>query len=111
VRTGEAASAYGAYIRSSAWRHSVARQAELRLSGFRCRICNRGQPEVRLEVHHRSYENFGREAVGDLTTLCSECHAMATEALRRRRYRDAQLPPLVDTPRVLRGRDAPPCRL
>lgn len=105
------APAYAAYIRSPAWRDSPARRAELEASGFRCRICDRGSPEARLEVHHRSYQSFGREVVGDLTTLCSECHAVATDALRRRRYRVAELPPLVDTPRVLRGRDAPPCQL
>lgn len=105
------ASAYAAHIRSRAWLESDARREELRASGHRCRVCNRGPPEVRLEVHHRSYQRFGREEPGDLTTLCSECHRVVTDALRRRRHRDAALPPLVDTPRPLRGREAPPSRL
>jgi len=79
--------AYGAHINSPAWR-TGARLAELEASGFRCRICNRPAGEVRLEVHHRTYENFGCELIGDLTTLCSDCHVVNTDMLRRRRYID-----------------------
>lgn len=96
---------YEAYLGSAAWRASAARVEELRLSGHRCRVCNRGAPEVGLQVHHRTYERFGAERVEDLTTLCGECHAVCTDALRRRRHACAVLPPLGDTPRVLPGRD------
>jgi hypothetical protein len=27
-----------------------------------------------LDVHHRTYENKGKEKLGDLTVLCRECH-------------------------------------
>jgi hypothetical protein len=77
---------YEAHIGSSAWKNGAARLAELEASGFRCRICNRGRDEVRLEVHHRTYRNFGCEQVGDLTTLCADCHVVNTDMLRRRRY-------------------------
>jgi formate-dependent nitrite reductase cytochrome c552 subunit len=60
--------------------------AELAASGFRCRICNAGRDAAQLEVHHRTYEWLGCEEVGDLTTLCSQCHHTATDDLRRRRY-------------------------
>ena len=95
---------YDRHLGSAAWRDSPARLEELRLSGHRCRVCDRGPPEVRLEVHHRTYERFGAERVEDLTTLCRECHVVVTDALRRRRHAAATLPPLVDTPRVLSGR-------
>jgi len=77
---------YAAYIGSHAWRVSTVRLSELAASGFRCRICNRSADEVRLEVHHRTYQNFGRELTAGLTTLCIECHATNTDKLRRRRY-------------------------
>lgn len=78
--------AYAAHINSDAWKNGAARLAELAASGFRCRICNRGADETRLEVHHRTYANFGRELLADLTTLCFECHVVNTDMLRRRNY-------------------------
>ena len=81
----EGREAYQAYIGSRDWLQSAARLAELQASGGRCRLCNRAPPAVRLEAHHRTYRNFGRELVGDLTTLCSSCHDATTEMLRARR--------------------------
>jgi hypothetical protein len=78
---------YQAYITSSAWRNSPARLAELRAAGFRCRICNRPDTEVELQVHHRTYERLGRERPSDLLCVCAECHDEITSSLRRRRYR------------------------
>ncbi|MBR1133289.1 HNH endonuclease [Bradyrhizobium iriomotense] len=89
-------------MNSDAWKSGAARLAELAASGFRCRICNRGADEVRLEVHHRTYENFGHELTTDLTTLCSECHLVNTDALRRRGYRDF-VPVLADVAIVERA--------
>lgn len=89
---------YEAYIRSDAWRRSPARLAELRASGRRCRLCDRGPPDVALEVHHRTYARFGRELVGDLTTVCHECRPAVTDVLRARRHarRDPPAPRDVD---------------
>jgi 5-methylcytosine-specific restriction endonuclease McrA len=91
---------YADHIHSTAWQ--TVRLAELEASGFRCRICNRGACETRLEVHHRTYENFGRELTEDLTTLCSDCHVINTDALRRRRYAKF-VPILADVVSVERG--------
>jgi 5-methylcytosine-specific restriction endonuclease McrA len=77
---------YNEYINSGAWRHSSARLEELAASGFRCRLCNRSNAEIELHVHHRTYERLGTEEIGDLTTLCCECHVVVTDMLRRRRY-------------------------
>ena len=95
---------YDAHLGSAAWRNSTAREEELRLSGHRCRVCDRGPPGVRLDVHHRNYDRLGRERVEDLTTLCRECHVVVTDALRRRRNAAAGLPPRTDTPRVVPNR-------
>jgi 5-methylcytosine-specific restriction endonuclease McrA len=93
---------YEAHIGSSAWKNGAARTAELKASGFRCRICNRGREEVRLEVHHRTYRNFGCELMSDLTTLCADCHVVNTDMLRRRRYA-VHLPLSADVPATERG--------
>lgn len=76
--------AYVTYMNSAAWRTN--RQVELDASGNRCRGCNRPANEIELQVHHRTYENFGNELPGDLTTLCIECHYAITTVVRRRRY-------------------------
>ncbi len=77
---------YADYIRSALWRNNPARLAELAASGGRCRTCNRAAAEVELQVHHRTYARLGAELVGDLTTLCVECHRVITDLLRRRNY-------------------------
>jgi 5-methylcytosine-specific restriction endonuclease McrA len=77
---------YAKYIRSAVWRNNPARLAELAASGGRCRTCNGAAPDVELQVHHRTYARLGAERVGDLTTLCVECHRVITDLLRRRRY-------------------------
>ncbi len=77
---------YAKYIRSATWRNNPARLAELAASGGRCRTCNGAAPEVQLQVHHRTYARLGAELVGDLTTLCTECHRVITDLLRRRSY-------------------------
>jgi hypothetical protein len=38
-----------------------------------------------LDCHHRSYANFGREEVGDLSMLCRDCHTAITASVRARR--------------------------
>jgi hypothetical protein len=39
---------------------------------YRCRLC--GRDDVELHVHHCTYENYARERLEDLITLCSVCH-------------------------------------
>jgi 5-methylcytosine-specific restriction endonuclease McrA len=85
---------YGRYISSSAWQTSPARLAELRAAGHRCRLCFASGEETRLEVHHRTYRNFGCELAEDLTTLCHDCHLVVTCMERARKYaRSPVLPP------------------
>ena len=91
---------YERFIASSEWRSSPARQLELLMSERRCRICDRGEPEVSVEVHHRTYVRLGRERASDLCTLCRECHGIATAELRRRRFAARAIPTPRDTPRA-----------
>jgi hypothetical protein len=60
---------YNAYIKSQAWRSVRARK--LAASGYRCEFC---QAEAPLQVHHRTYENLGDEALEDLIAVCSDHH-------------------------------------
>lgn len=84
---------YGRYISSAAWQTSAARLAELSAAGHRCRLCFASGQEARLEVHHRTYRNFGCERAEDLTTLCHRCHLAVTCILRARKYANSPVMP------------------
>jgi 5-methylcytosine-specific restriction endonuclease McrA len=78
---------YRKHIASPQWRKGAARLGELEAADSKCRICSaEAAPGSPLEVHHRTYENLGNESVGDLTTLCRDCHREVTNFLRARRY-------------------------
>jgi hypothetical protein len=78
---------YRHYIASDQWRNSPARLAELAASKNRCRLCcEKGTATAPLEVHHSTYKNIGKEALGDLIALCHACHVVVTSMLRGRRY-------------------------
>ncbi|MET4278745.1 MULTISPECIES: hypothetical protein [unclassified Bradyrhizobium] len=77
---------YHEYMASRSWRRNPTRLAELEAAGFRCRVCNHDGSHNPIEVHHRTYENLGREQPGDLTALCRNCHRVVTDHLRRLRY-------------------------
>jgi hypothetical protein len=52
------------------------RKLALKRDGWRCRTCN---GKRQLEVHHRTYRNWGWERLADVTTLCSACHGIFHE--------------------------------
>lgn len=58
--------------------------------GYECRTCT---SKSDLEVHHRTYERFGNEELGDLVTLCHECHEAITNVFRNRRYENLTYEP------------------
>ena len=60
---------YALYIKSKNWRD--VRALRLGLDKHTCQQC--GQ-KVELRVHHKTYENIGKELQGDLITLCARCH-------------------------------------
>lgn len=72
---------YLTYIKSSAWR--TRRQRALARAGYRCQVCSKS---ARLQVHHNTYENLGRERDADLTVLCWECHMLYTWYSRAKRF-------------------------
>ncbi len=47
-------------------------------AAYRCAHCGYGgYSSATLEVHHLTYENFGRENMKDLVVLCKPCHELA----------------------------------
>lgn len=62
---------YAEYLQSPYWQK--VRQAKLTQAGRRCQACG---ATGRLEVHHKTYRNRGRELqhLGDLSVYCRKCH-------------------------------------
>lgn len=63
---------YDAYIYTKAWRQKATAAKEA--AGYRCRLCHRSGDEVRLEVHHLTYERLGNEQLMDIAVLCPDCY-------------------------------------
>ena len=69
LRTRSMSPEYPNYLKSPAWHTKKAQVLER--DGYRCALCN---TEDDLEVHHRNYDNIGKEPLSDLTSLCRSCH-------------------------------------
>jgi hypothetical protein len=61
---------YDEYLESDHWR--AIRRLVLERDGNHCMVC--GRSDVKLHVHHNSYERFGNENLSDLVSLCAYCH-------------------------------------
>ena len=55
-----------------------------------CRLCG---DTAGLEVHHRTYQRWGRERLADVTVVCRGCHDLITGAQMRRRDERRRPPP------------------
>jgi len=60
---------YLAYLASPEWK--LLRLRVMARDSFQCMRCGYKR---NLQVHHRTYANFGREDLKDLETLCKKCH-------------------------------------
>ena len=63
--------AYRLYLQSKHWKETKA--LALEAATGHCEKC--GQPNDRLNVHHKHYKSLGHEKPGDLLVLCPKCHA------------------------------------
>lgn len=70
---------YDEYIRSARWRLKRSR-ALASVDG--CEMCGRDKRLTKLEVHHKTYENFKNEKPKDLIVLCKDCHRKQDEVRR-----------------------------
>ncbi len=64
---------YQKYIKSEKWRSLRSRLIEE--AGHRCEVC--GKKSKTLQIHHKTYANFGAEIDADLIVLCGGCHMRA----------------------------------
>ena len=64
---------YLSYIAGPRWK----KRKERYYSKFRkaCALCGKGNPEVRIQLHHLTYERLGYERDEDLMPLCELHHA------------------------------------
>jgi hypothetical protein len=63
---------YKHYINSEKWR--LFRNKIFKERGFQCELCDN---KKNLQLHHITYENFGRENDLDVMILCQDCHNLA----------------------------------
>lgn len=61
---------YKDYLKTYDWNET--RKIILKEANYKCQLC--GAREVRLNVHHNTYENIGNEHREDLVVLCDDCH-------------------------------------
>ena len=66
---------YIEYISSPKWK--LKREQALLHSGYRCERCKNSVYSCKLEVHHKTYNNFKHEKSEDLEVVCSDCHKKA----------------------------------
>lgn len=60
---------YEEYLQTDHWLHF--RNEALKWAQNKCQICG----EIyNLNIHHKTYENKGRETFNDVTVLCRDCH-------------------------------------
>lgn len=69
---------YAEYLQTEYWK--LKRQQVIEFWGQRCMICD---SQEALNVHHRTYSNLGNESILDLIVLCSDCHALFHDKLKR----------------------------
>jgi len=60
---------YSGYLQSEHWKELRKRIFSER--GSKCEVCN---SEDSLNIHHRTYANFGNELESDLIITCGKCH-------------------------------------
>lgn len=60
---------YGLYLQTDHWKHF--KDEALGFYGHKCQLCN---GDKRLNVHHRNYDNRGRETFNDVIVICRDCH-------------------------------------
>jgi hypothetical protein len=82
--TKEVCETYRDYLRSLHWYKFRVSYRRLKTVDQRCATCN--TPD-RLELHHLTYANIGRETPEDVMWLCSYCHdSHHNRRPSRRRY-------------------------
>ena len=61
---------YKKYLSTKVWDEK--RREKLKEAGYKCQLCSK--KDVKLHVHHNTYERIGDEDMNDLIVLCEDCH-------------------------------------
>lgn len=61
---------YKLYLETEHWKHF--RAETLKFAQYKCQLCN--SKDTELNVHHKNYDNVGRETFNDVIVLCKLCH-------------------------------------
>lgn len=64
---------YSKYLKTPQWK--AVRLRRMAKDGYACFGCG---AKKSLQVHHVNYRRMGQERMGDLRTLCQDCHAGIT---------------------------------
>jgi len=72
---------YCKFLKSDYWKKK--RLKVLKKNKFKCFICG-GRA---WQVHHKSYNNLGRESEKDLIALCGKCHKKLSEKVKNNELR------------------------
>jgi hypothetical protein len=70
---------YESHIRSTRWK--AMKKAVIKMRGNKCEECGYGSPN--LELHHLTYERFGRELWKDVKLVCKQCHPSCDEQRKK----------------------------
>ena len=82
---------YNKYINSEAWEDK--KTQVLTRDGYRCVCCNTQAVDVPLDVHHKTYDNIGKEPLSDLSSMCKTCHKFADQQRKEREAKNNALNP------------------
>lgn len=74
---------YKRYLRSNAW--AIRKNTYYRRHNRQCAACGSWK---RIQLHHVSYENLGKEPDQDLVPLCYRDHRSAHQAHQSGRFKD-----------------------
>lgn len=61
---------YDIYMQSEEW--DARRRQRLKIDDYTCQDCR--ATDRPLDVHHLTYDNLGYEPMGDLISVCRQCH-------------------------------------
>lgn len=71
------------YRTTKAWKEF--RLLQLEDAHYTCFICSVHKKKG-LQVHHIDEAKYGREQMGDVVVLCSRCHQLVEQLLRRKDF-------------------------
>ena len=65
---------YNEYLKSEHWKQFKEKvfRSKMMKNGFSCWMCTNNN--TRLNVHHKTYKNLGKEKIGDIMLICEKCH-------------------------------------